>query len=211
MSDATIRLQTLDLGREILLTPICASDARELFRLTDRNRAHLRAWLPWLDQILAVGDTRLFIRRNRSFARMGLGFVYVIRWKGRIVGVIDMHHIDRMNRVASIGYWLSEDAQGRGIMSDACRAVVRVGFEQLRINRIEIRCATFNVRSRSIPEHLLFRLEGECRESEWLYDHFVDHAVYAMLASEWRVVKSHKQMQLSGELPSSLHTHPGHA
>ena len=53
------------------------------------------------------------------------------------------------------------------------------------LNRIEIRCATQNVRSRAIPERLGFKEEGLIRDAEWLYDHYVDHIVYGMLESDW--------------------------
>ncbi|MEN1761147.1 GNAT family protein [Anoxynatronum sibiricum] len=57
------------------------------------------------------------------------------------------------------------------------------------LNRVEIRCATGNHKSRAIPQQLRFVAEGVLREAEWLYDHYVDHVVYAMLASEWKSEK----------------------
>ena len=47
------------------------------------------------------------------------------------------------------------------------------------------RAATGNAKSRAVPERLGFRLEGVARQSEWLYDHYVDHAIYAMLLEDW--------------------------
>ena len=60
-------------------------------------------------------------------------------------------------------------------------------FDRGRLNRIEIRCASGNHRSRAIPVRLGLREEGLLRDAEWLYDHFVDHVVYAALAKEWQV------------------------
>ena len=70
-------------------------------------------------------------------------------------------------------------------MTKACRALIRYAFEQLQLNRVEIRVAVGNYKSRAIPERLGLVKEGMIREAEWLYDHFVDHIVYGVLAKEW--------------------------
>jgi ribosomal-protein-serine acetyltransferase len=38
----------------------------ELFRLTDTNRKHLRAWLPWVDSSRSAEDTKAFIRQTQK-------------------------------------------------------------------------------------------------------------------------------------------------
>ena len=58
-------------------------------------------------------------------------------------------------------------------------------FEELQLNRIEIRAATGNVKSQVIPKKLGFTKEGCIREAEWLYDHYVDHTIYGMLKSDF--------------------------
>jgi ribosomal-protein-serine acetyltransferase len=70
-------------------------------------------------------------------------------------------------------------------MTAAVTALLRHGFRTLRLNRIEIRAGVRNRRSRAIPERLGFRHEGTLRQAERLAERFVDHAVYALLASEW--------------------------
>src|SRR3712207_9583243 len=59
-------------------------------------------------------------------------------------------------------------------------------FLELGLNRVGIACAVENEKSCAIPERLGFRNEGVQRQAEWLYDRFVDHVGYAVLASEWR-------------------------
>jgi ribosomal-protein-serine acetyltransferase len=70
-------------------------------------------------------------------------------------------------------------------MTRSVSAVLDLAFGRYGMHRVEIRAAPGNVRSRAIPERLGFTEEGLCREVEWLYDHFVDHVVYGMLAREW--------------------------
>lgn len=89
------------------------------------------------------------------------------------------------NKSTSIGYWLGERYQGKGIMTKSCKSFIEYAFKELNLNKIEIRCAEQNFRSRAIPERLGFVKEGIIREAEWLNDHFVSHVVYGILAREW--------------------------
>jgi len=160
--------------------------AEELSALTDRNRDHLRVWLPWVDSNRTVEDRRNFIRGSLKQFAENDGFQAGLWHEGRLAGVVGYHGIDRQNRGTTLGYWLGEEYEGRGLMTRACWALVDYAFGELRLNRVSIACATGNGKSRAIPERLGFRLEGVQRQAEWLYDHFVDHALYAMLAGEWQ-------------------------
>jgi ribosomal-protein-serine acetyltransferase len=159
--------------------------AEALYALIDRNREHLGAWMPWLDERYAIDSARTFIERDLARLPVDGGFPAGVWAGGELAGVIGFHAVDHMHRRTSIGYWLGAEFQGRGLMTAACAALVSYAFDELRLNRIEIHCATENRRSRAIPERLGFRHEGTLKEAEWLHDHFVDLEVYAMLAAEW--------------------------
>ena len=169
------------------LVPLDLADADELFSLTNANRGFLRRWLPWLDSVRRVDDTRTFIRAAQTQAARNDGVRLALVVDERIAGVVGHHHVDWRNRITSIGYWIGEAYQGRGLTTAACRALITRAFDEARLNRIEIRCASGNHRSRAIPIRLGLREEGLLRDAEWLYDHFVDHVVYAALAREWPV------------------------
>jgi ribosomal-protein-serine acetyltransferase len=160
-------------------------DARELFLLTDDNREHLRRWLPWLDVVTREADTRAYLRATMKQRKEGRGPVFGILYEGSLAGVVGFLPIDRVNRVGEIGYWLAKEREGQGTMTKCCDFVVRYGFLTLDLNRIQIAAATENVQSRAIPERLGFKMEGIMRARENLYGRFVDHAVYALLRSEF--------------------------
>lgn len=160
--------------------------AEELFALTDQNRQYLREWLPWLDNNVSLDDTEDFVRDSLEQFRNNNGFQLGIWFQGSLAGVIGYHKIDWVNRATSIGYWLGASFQGKGLMTRACRTLINYAFNDLRLNRVEIRCAVKNGKSRAIPLRLGFKEEGLIRQSEWLYDHFVDHVVYGMLKNEWQ-------------------------
>jgi ribosomal-protein-serine acetyltransferase len=160
--------------------------ASDLFDLTDRNRNYLRQWLPWLDAIQTAEDTRNFIKDSLQQFAANDGFQAGIWYKGELAGVVGYHKIDWFNRQVEIGYWLGAEHQGKGLMTEACRALVDHAFGELGLNRVQIRCAPGNTRSCAIPERLGFAREGVIAQGEWLYDHYVDLVVYGMLASDWR-------------------------
>ena len=176
----------LSAGDDVELDLLDEAQAEELFALVNANRTHLREWLPWLDQNTEVEHTRTFIRATRKQHEERNGFTCGIRFQGQLVGVVGLHAIDWANRKTSIGYWLTRYHQGRGIVTRACRALLPHLFGELGMNCVEIGCAPGNAKSAAIPERLGFTREGLLRQREWLYDHFVDHAVYSLLAAEWR-------------------------
>ena len=162
------------------------SDADELFTVCDTNRKFLREWLPWLDRTRAVSDTRGFIENALRQRDNNQGFQALILVRGKIAGLVGYHRIDWTNRHTSLGYWLAESFQGRGLMTRSCQVLVDHAFAALNLHRIAIACAPGNTRSRAIPQRLGFTFEGVLRANEWLYDHYVDHEIYSQLQSEWR-------------------------
>lgn len=160
--------------------------AEAIFAAVEANRGHLRAWMPWVDGTRTPEDTRAFVRSTLEQFAGSRGIQLGIWHEGALAGVIGTHAIDWGNRKTSLGYWLGAGYQGKGIMTRACKALVDHCFGEYGLNRMEIRCATENKRSQAIPERLGFTREGVSEQAEWLYDHYVDHVIYGMLASRWR-------------------------
>ena len=161
------------------------SHADELFTLIEENRQYLKQWLPWLDNNRYLQNTIDFIRITKIQYDRNETVQFALIFKGIIAGIVGFHRIDWMNRSTSIGYWIGEQYQGCGLVTKSCKKVLDHSFGRMGLNRIEIRCATENTKSRAIPERLGFKEEGLIRDAEWLYDHYVDHIVYGMLEPDW--------------------------
>ena len=170
---------------EIQLSLLSIHDADEMFSLIDKSRHNLREWISWIDELNTVDDSRAFIQATMNQFAANNGFWAGIWYHGKFNGVIGFHQIDWANRSTSIGGWIGEEYQGRGLATNACRAVVDMAFYEYGLNRVEIQCAVDNVKSRGIPAKLGFEIEGCKRQAEWLYDHFVDHVIYGMLSQDW--------------------------
>lgn len=109
------------------------------------------------------------------------GILYENKW----IGSMGYNDIDLTNKKAEIGYWLDKDYQGKGIMTDCVRAIIKYGFEELDLHRIEIKCASSNTKSKAVPERLGFTLEGTLRDSYRMNGVFCDTLIFGILRSEW--------------------------
>ncbi|HKQ18736.1 MAG TPA: GNAT family protein [Candidatus Eisenbacteria bacterium] len=157
--------------------------APSLFAKIDANREHLRRWLPWVDPTKCELDTMNYIKKTlRQFAE-GTSTTVGIWADGNIVGGVGLHDT-RPNETGEIGYWLVRGAEGRGYVTKACRSMIAYGFEELKLHRVVIRCATDNSRSRGVPERLGFRQEGIHAEASLLNGVHVDLVSYALLARD---------------------------
>jgi ribosomal-protein-serine acetyltransferase len=182
------------------------SDVDELYELIEANRSHLAKWLPWAAEQTRAGTLR-FIRTTRAQIEDSDGFHAVALDRGRVIGVVGFHGVDWGHRSTSLGYWLAEEAQGRGTMGEAVRAMVDHALGAWRLNRVEIRASFENARSRALIERLGFCYEGAARQAFRLADGYHDDAVYSMLAAEW----PRTQAQRGGERAPGSARRRGHS
>lgn len=160
--------------------------APALFARVEREREYLRQWMPWVDVTRTEEDILAFIRRMMSTFSSNEGFSAGIWVDGSVGGVITLHKVDWLNRKGEIGYWLGREFQGRGVMTDAARAVTGHALVELQLNRVEIQCAANNVKSSAIPKRLRFTREGVLREAHYLNGRQEDLEMYSMLRGEYR-------------------------
>src|SRR5438128_3125971 len=119
--------------------------------------------MPWAGNPVRA-ETAAFLRDAQAQAERNEGFHAAILESGAIVGIAGFHHLDRVHRSTNIGYWLAEDAQGRGTVTLAVAALVSHAFGEWQLHRVEIRAAPDNARSRAVAERLGFTEEGELRD-----------------------------------------------
>jgi ribosomal-protein-serine acetyltransferase len=159
--------------------------AESLFNLVNANRAYLREWLPWVDNMQTISNFTHYIIDTKKRAVDKTDFGYAIIIDKNIVGRIGLHHINYQNRIGEIGYWLADGLQGRGIITKSCKSLISHCFKEFGLNRIEIKCGVGNEKSRAIPEKLKFKQEGILRQAELLNGKFIDLYLYAMVKEEW--------------------------
>lgn len=186
MSFAQQPPEKLELSQGIVLRALRVEDADGVYAVVDANREHLRVWLPWVDGTRSAADTRAFLLEVGVKRAAGQTLAYGL-WEGEALrGILGFHDISVSNGNLQVGYWLSREGEGRGLMTTAVTAMLGVAYDMLRMERVEIRCAVRNRRSWAIPERLGFSLEGVLRHFQRLHGEYVDMRVYSMLEREYR-------------------------
>ena len=175
-----------EVNDKINLKMLSSRDADDLFAVIDANRSYLKEWLPWVPQMTEAADVKSFIQDTREQFAAENGWQAGIWYQEELVGVIGFHSVDWKNQKTTLGYWLAEDYQGQGIMTTCCQILIDHAFRVWELNKVEIRAAAKNHKSRAIPERLGLKEEGTIREAELLDDSFVDHVVYGILQREWK-------------------------
>lgn len=148
-------IDTIKVKKNLYLRRISHHDAHEVFDLIDNNRLHLNKWLPFIDLTISVESTHAFIDQvQKHYSRE---IVFTICFRDEICGLIGLKDIDVDNQKVEIGYWIARHFQGNGIVTESAKALIDRIFSQMRINRIEIKCAVGNTRSSNIPKRLGFK------------------------------------------------------
>lgn len=178
-------MSNLRVSETVTLELIEPHHAAGLLKLIDKQRPYLKQWLPWVDNMQKPDDAQRYIEACTLRQEAGNEYGYMLMVNGEAAGRVGIYKLDYYNGIGEIGYWISEDLQGKGIMTAACKILVQYAFTTLQINRIEIRCVEHNLKSAAIPERLGFKYEGLLRNAEKLPTGFVNLKVYSLLQNEW--------------------------
>lgn len=86
---------------------------------------------------------------------------------------------------AELGYWLGIPFWGNGYATEAAGAVVRYGFEQIKLHRIFASHFEGNIASKRVLEKIGMRYEGCLRQHILKWGRFIDLELYAILRQEF--------------------------
>jgi ribosomal-protein-serine acetyltransferase len=160
----------------VLLRPWRAEDAEDLLPVLEANRDHLGPWIP--ARVATPAPVPILAERLAGFAadfsadrewRFGMFSVQ----DGRLLGEVALFPRDAAGRVpfaeadrVELGYWLRADETGRGLVTEAARAVLTLASHIPRFSRAEIRCDARNGPSAAVPPRLGFTLHATVPEAE---------------------------------------------
>lgn len=178
-------MKIIEIRESLFLKELETEDAEYIFKAVDSQREYLGKWLPFVEFTKSVKDSLDYVNSVVTMPEECKEWQFAIFCGNDFAGLAGFKGTDRLNRKSEIGYWLGEEFQGRGIITDSVRALINFGFSELNLNRIQIKCAPENVKSNNIPKRLGFSFEGVERDSEFVKDGvFRDANVWSLLKRE---------------------------
>ena len=164
--------------------------APALAALIGANREHLARWFAWAptaDEATACG----WADASLDQFRRGDGWHATLLERGVGIGSVALHYLDRTRGVTEIGYWLAEDAQGRGLMTRTLAALLPYFLVGHDLNKVVIGVTPENARSAALPERLGFTREARVRAVHGGPGGTRgDLVFYGLLREEWREAKA---------------------
>ncbi len=107
--------------------------------------------------------------------------IFAIDVNGEAVGAIGLHpQKDIMCKNAELGYWLAEPYWGKGIITEAIKQIVPIGFSIFDITRIYARPYGTNAASQRVLEKAGFKLEARIEKNIFKNGEFLDELIYAV-------------------------------
>ena len=126
-------------------------------------------------------------RRAQGFAlRQRIRWAIARREDDRVIGSCGYVHWVTASARAEIGYELSPDFQGQGLMHEALTAILAFGFDEMRLHRIEALVMPDNTPSRHLLSKFGFQEEGCLRHHGFWKGEFHDLLMLSLLTGEQR-------------------------
>ncbi|MEU2492598.1 GNAT family protein [Streptomyces sp. NPDC007883] len=177
---------SLPLRDGVRLGPLEVWHAEEFADHLDRAREHIRPWVGASFVTDDVDGARATLKRYAERRADDGARLYGIRRDGVLVGGVMFTDFHPASGSCEIGCWLEPSAEGHGLVTRACGALLDWAFTSRGLHRAEWHCRADNDRSSAVAERLGMTLEGVRREA-WPYEGVrYDKQLWAVLASEWR-------------------------
>jgi ribosomal-protein-alanine N-acetyltransferase len=168
----------------LILREMTLADAGFYFRHFNDEKVVLGSGFPG-PATLEAAKKELELYCIRPFKEdKGIRWGIVRKGHDELIGSCGFYGWSKTSRRAEIGYDLDPAHWGKGLMTEALRAVLGYGFEVMALNRIQAIIDCENVRSIRLVQRLGFQQEGVLRQNSVFRGEFRDEACFSLLREE---------------------------
>jgi ribosomal-protein-alanine N-acetyltransferase len=181
-------------GPRVELRPLRGSDFDDWRDVRTRSREWLEPWEPLAEPGSPdpVTDPEAFRARCGAWERQrhfdtAYGFGLFLHG-GSLIGEVSLGSVQRGPfQSAFVGYWIDALHAGQNLIPEGVAVILRYGFEELHLHRIEAAIVPRNGPSRRVAQKLGLRDEGLAERFLQIRGVWEDHVRYAMTSEEWGV------------------------
>ena len=169
------------------ITPYNQNDIEELYNVISASSAHLKPWMPWLHDTYCIDDTAGWVNLCIKDWEGSSAYRYLIRAadNNKILGAVGIDRIERVHRVAELGYWVAANALNRGVATCAARQAVFNAFLDHALNRVEIHVLTDNLASNRVAVKIGAKFEGTFRNKLFHNGHSKAANCYSIIPNDY--------------------------
>jgi ribosomal-protein-alanine N-acetyltransferase len=164
----------------LLLRRLTLEDAPEMFSMRSNAEAMKYICRPVQTTIEEAKTQILKINEMVNF-NDGIGWAVCFKHQKALIGTVSFHHIQKEHYRAEIGYMLQPDHWQKGIISEAVKAIIDYGFNELKFHSIEAHIDPSNIASEKVLQKFKFVKEAYYKENFYFDNRFLDTAVYSLL------------------------------
>jgi RimJ/RimL family protein N-acetyltransferase len=163
----------------IMLRRFKPTDAEAVFEAVQESVSHLYPWFDWVSDEYTLAETHTWLEGQAVTweAKQIYSFAITDTKTDQFLGACFLNHLNWKDRFANVAYWIRYGAIGRGVAPAATLLLARYGFEELKLNRLEIIMAESNKASLRVAEKVGATREGFLRRRivvrETIYDAFL--------------------------------------
>jgi ribosomal-protein-alanine N-acetyltransferase len=142
-----------------------------------------------------LNDTQQFLDFCfKEYSERGIGpWAAELKTTGVVVGNCSYGAIHLSDARVELAFFFARQCWGQGLAVEGLSALLRFGFEDLGLNRMEARCMPVNVASERVMQKLGMQFEGVLREYLRVKGQFCDLKVYSLLKRDWYEKRSSAQ------------------
>lgn len=179
------KLPRLETNR-LILREIQKEDAEDMFEhASNKNISKYVQWNPHK----SIDETKEFINlilSNYIKGEFPAPWAIIYKENNKFIGTIEFTQLNIENRYCEIGYAISEEYWGQGLVAESAIEILRVGFDILYLNRIQACCMTENNQSIKVMTKIGMSCEGVLREYSLVKGIFRDIKMFSILRKEWK-------------------------
>jgi ribosomal-protein-serine acetyltransferase len=169
-----------------------AKDGEIFFAFVGKNKDRMLNSFPIiLSSIHDEFSVNYFIKRKIEEwdERSAFNFAIWHKENGNYIGHISIKNIDWMIPRGELAYIISEEYEGKGIMSEAVKTLIRFGFSELLLSKLFLRILTDNEKSIRLAEKCGFSKEGLLRKDHRTFmGELVDLYYYGLTKEDYQKI-----------------------